>query len=247
MVACFFAQAAIVWCDVGPDPGSTVEISPLAREGQALFRSKGCQSCHALYGMGGFLGPDLTNAAERVPPERFSHLLQAGAGPMPAYRFDADARKALWAYLVAVDATGRGTPSLPPVDAGPLFARAMQRWQDQGGKIPAHVAAGAHWVADRACGACHRSFVVDATIRAPDLSLALIRLDETEVRSVLASGRGAMPPQGLNAQQTNETIAFLRWLAVHRDVLSPKRTASLPWFAYGSAQSDRAKEKSIEP
>ena len=235
VVACFFGQAACVWLDIGPRPGSTVAMPPLARQGQALFRSHGCQSCHALYGMGGFLGPDLTNAARRVPSARFAQLLQQGAAPMPAYHFDAAARASLWAYLQAVDATGQGTPAPPAGDDGPLFAAGLQRWRERAGPVPERVVLGARLVAEGSCGACHRSFAVDPQLRAPDLSLAMAHLDERQVRLVLAHGRGAMPPMPLDARQTEDVVAFLRWLAAHRDAIAPSRSATpaqLPWFAY---------------
>ncbi len=240
VAACFFIQTALVWWDAGPRPGSTHTITPQARYGQALFRSHGCQSCHALYGMGGFLGPDLTNAARRVPPVRFDQLLQSGSGPMPAYALAAPERAALWAYLQALDATGQGTPSPPPADSGPLFADAMARWRARAHVVPADVAAGGKLVADGACAACHRSFAVDPQLRAPDLSLALGHLDERQIRIVLAEGRGIMPPQGLDPTQTAQVIAFLRWLSRHRDELVPQRTISLrtlSWFAYGATAS----------
>ncbi|MBS0465362.1 MAG: c-type cytochrome [Proteobacteria bacterium] len=238
VAACFFLQALFVWWDVGPRPGSTLAIAPQARQGQALFRSHGCQSCHALYGMGGFLGPDLTNAARRVPPARLDELLQTGSGPMPAYRLGASDRAALWAYLQAVDATGQGTPPPPAADTGPPFAAALARWRAQGGEVPVDVAAGAQIVDDGACAACHRSFAVDATLRAPDLSLTFGHIDERQVRAVLAQGRGIMPAQGLRPTQTDAVVAFLRWLSAHRDELAPRRAISLrtlPWFVYPAA------------
>lgn len=238
VAACFFIQALFVWFDVGPRPGSTHAITAQARQGQALFRSHGCQSCHALFGMGGFLGPDLTNAAARVPPARFDELLQSGSGPMPAYHLQAPDRAALWAYLQALDASGQGTPPPPPADTGPLFAAALARWRAQGGQVPPEVAAGGKRVAEGACAACHRSFAVDPQLRAPDLSLAMGHLDDRQVRTLLAHGRGIMPAQGLDTTQTAQVIAFLRWLSDHRDELAPRRNISLrtlPWYAYPAA------------
>lgn len=248
IAACFFVQAAFVWLDLGPNPGSTVPMSTLALEGQSLFRTHGCQSCHALYGMGGFLGPDLTNAAGRVPPARFAALLQTGAGAMPAYHLDSHARAALLAYMEAVDATGQGTPAQPAADSGPIFAAGLQRWRARGGAVPKNVAAGAQVVADGSCGGCHQSFAVDPVLRAPDLSLTLAHLEEADVRQVLASGRGAMPPQGMDARQTEQVLAFLRWLSAHRDDLAPRRSlsvATLPWFAYPSSSVDGADDSGL--
>ena len=36
-------------------------ISSLACEGKIVFQKYNCISCHQLYGLGGYLGPDLTN------------------------------------------------------------------------------------------------------------------------------------------------------------------------------------------
>jgi ubiquinol-cytochrome c reductase cytochrome b subunit len=55
---------------VGPGaPGSQaaprVKPSASAQEGARLFRSRGCSSCHAINGVGGHVGPDLANEAQR--------------------------------------------------------------------------------------------------------------------------------------------------------------------------------------
>jgi nitric oxide reductase subunit C len=36
-------------------------ISDEAAEGRQIFRDKNCIACHQLYGLGGYMGPDLTN------------------------------------------------------------------------------------------------------------------------------------------------------------------------------------------
>ncbi len=235
VAACFFVQSALVWLDVGARPGSTVPMASSARQGQAIFRSHGCQSCHAVFGMGGFLGPDLTNAARRVPPARFTELLQFGSGAMPAYHLDQDERDAVSAYLAAIDSTGQGTPPPPMPDAGPLFSAGLARWTEQGGTVPVRVAEGARIVASGTCAACHRSFSVDSVIRAPDLSLATSHLGPHQVRQLLAQGRGTMPASGLDAQQAGAVITFLGFLAAHRDAIAPRQPTvftGLPWFEY---------------
>lgn len=39
------------------DPPPSVEV----RAGYAVFQAKNCIACHQLYGLGGYMGPDLTN------------------------------------------------------------------------------------------------------------------------------------------------------------------------------------------
>lgn len=234
VASCFFVQGGFVWADVGSHPGSTETIPALAREGEDLFRAKDCQACHAVFGMGGFLGPDLTNAATRVPQGRFDALLQDGRGPMPAFHLDAHQREAVWAYLQAVDTTGQGTPPAPAGESGGLFVAAFDRWQAAGGEVPADVVAGEAVVVARGCGGCHRSFAAGGVSRAPDLSLAIPHLGEAGVRAMLADGRGAMPPQGLDVADTDGVIALLGWVAERRDTLAPARSPELTWWAYPS-------------
>ncbi len=250
VAACFFVQTALVWLDLGARPGSTVPIAPSARQGQTIFRSHGCQSCHAVFGMGGFLGPDLTNAARRVPPARFAELLQFGSGAMPAYHLDQNERDAVSAYLAAIDSTGQGTPPAPLPDAGPLFSAGLARWSKHGEVLPERVAEGARIVASGTCAACHRSFSVDSAIRAPDLSLATSHLEQHQLHQILAQGRGAMPASGLDAQQMDAVISFLDFLAAHRDVIAPGQPtglASLPWFEYPRQPTAQASAAAVTP
>ena len=59
LVCAFVAQTWLVYADPA---GKRTPLSPLAARGRALWHRRNCQSCHQIYGFGGFLGPDLTNA-----------------------------------------------------------------------------------------------------------------------------------------------------------------------------------------
>ena len=74
LVAAFAVQTWLVYSD---DAGyATPPLSGPARRGQELWLRHNCQSCHQIYGYGGFLGPDLTNAAERLNRDRLEAALE---------------------------------------------------------------------------------------------------------------------------------------------------------------------------
>lgn len=74
--------------------------------GQTLWQERNCISCHALYGLGGHLGPDITNAVTRVGEDGARAVLLGGAGRMPPQPLTPEEADRLVAYLRYVDSTG---------------------------------------------------------------------------------------------------------------------------------------------
>src|SRR5262249_59928677 len=72
-----------------PVPKEMVEHStPLELQGAALFQNKDCRNCHALNGVGGDRGPDLTNVGTRLTRDQLIDQVSngtPGGGNMPAY------------------------------------------------------------------------------------------------------------------------------------------------------------------
>jgi mono/diheme cytochrome c family protein len=90
--------------------GSAVE--PLTGDqaaGRALFEKMGCSSCHAIAGIGGARGPDLTSfgtrpdARERVLLH-FSGFAREGSSIMPGYELSPDELEQLSTYLLSLKA-----------------------------------------------------------------------------------------------------------------------------------------------
>ena len=83
-------------------------LSPEAVRGQQLFQSNRCWSCHQLYGLGGYLGPDLTNvySDEKKGPLYIKAFLNSGVMSMPQFHFDEAEKDAIVEYLKQVDQTG---------------------------------------------------------------------------------------------------------------------------------------------
>ncbi|MBK7966690.1 MAG: cytochrome c [Bacteroidetes bacterium] len=71
-----------------------------------------CQSCHQLYGLGGYLGPDLTNIYSH--PEKGETLIRAmlksGTRQMPEFNLKEDEILAILEFLKSADACGKADP-----------------------------------------------------------------------------------------------------------------------------------------
>jgi ubiquinol-cytochrome c reductase cytochrome b subunit len=64
------------------------ESTPLQLQGAAVFQNKQCRNCHALGGLGGRRGPDLTRVGIRLTPDQLIDQVSngtPGGGNMPAY------------------------------------------------------------------------------------------------------------------------------------------------------------------
>ena len=79
----------------------------LVSQGKSIYQQYNCQSCHQVYGLGGYLGPDLTNAWS--DPARGENtiraFLQSGGSRMPNFHFNRQQIESLIAYLKYIDGT----------------------------------------------------------------------------------------------------------------------------------------------
>lgn len=80
--------------------------TPEARAGMRLWQENNCQSCHQFYGLGGYMGPDLTNVAARRDEQRLRTFIRYGTGRMPAHGMSDEELDQLIAFLRWVDASG---------------------------------------------------------------------------------------------------------------------------------------------
>ncbi|MEZ5966198.1 MAG: cytochrome c [Planctomycetota bacterium] len=234
LLAAFVTQAAFVYGD--DVAAGQAALSPTELRGRQVFLSHNCYACHQIYGFGGFLGPDLTNAAQRVPRARLEELLTHGSKQMPAFALPAADIDAVEAYLRAVDRTGVGVARYrvpPPLDA---VRDALC------GKIAgaAEEVQRGHQVFTTFCTACHlplRANPLGAMV-APDPSGIAARLSVDEIERTITEGRPqrGMPPAPITAAQRRDVVAFLVWLASCRADLVTECGAgteqSLPWWEF---------------
>ncbi len=83
--------------------------------GKNLFQKHNCISCHQLYGLGGYIGPELTSAWS--DPQRgelyMRAFLQAGGRTMPNFHFSKEEVDAIIQYLRYVDSTAITYKKMP--------------------------------------------------------------------------------------------------------------------------------------
>jgi nitric oxide reductase subunit C len=79
-----------------------------AKEGKLLFQKYNCISCHQIYGLGGYMGPDLTNvmSAKGKGEVYVSAILDHGTKRMPDFGLTKTEVSALIGYLNYLDKTG---------------------------------------------------------------------------------------------------------------------------------------------
>lgn len=79
----------------------------IVNKGKALFQKYNCTSCHQLYGLGGYLGPELTTAwSDKNRGELYMKaFLKAGGPRMPNFQFTDEETDAILSYLKYVDST----------------------------------------------------------------------------------------------------------------------------------------------
>lgn len=91
----------------GTEASHIEPMSDEARYGQALFQKHNCVACHQFYGLGGYMGPDLTNVVSNSGPAYTRAFLMSGTQRMPNFNLNDAELDAMVAFLEFVDTTGR--------------------------------------------------------------------------------------------------------------------------------------------
>ena len=76
-----------------------------AKHGKFLFQKYNCISCHQVYGLGGYLGPDLTTVISQngKGPEYAMAFLKTGTIRMPDFHLANDEQENVVEYLKYID------------------------------------------------------------------------------------------------------------------------------------------------
>lgn len=107
-VAFLFYSATVYTSGTAAMPDTP--MSHVARMGQRIFQDQNCVACHQIYGLGGYMGPDLTNVISTRGDAYARAFITAGTARMPNFNFSEGEVDALVAYLGFVDQTGTYPP-----------------------------------------------------------------------------------------------------------------------------------------
>jgi ubiquinol-cytochrome c reductase cytochrome b subunit len=96
---------------------------PLQLQGAVVFQNKQCRNCHALEGLCGRRGPDLTHVGVRLTRDQLIDQVSngtPGGGNMPAYgkQIKPQEMSALADFLVSLRPANR-PPAMPAATAAP--------------------------------------------------------------------------------------------------------------------------------
>lgn len=83
----------------------------MAQNGKLIWQQKNCVSCHQIYGLGGHLGPDLTNVYNDKPEAYITAFLQSGNRVMPNFNLTKDEINDLIEFFKYINTTGTANPN----------------------------------------------------------------------------------------------------------------------------------------
>lgn len=91
-------------------PASDMSVTEETNNGKMIWQQYNCTACHQVYGLGGYLGPDLTNTFSLKGPEYIAAFLKSGTVTMPNFHLNENEIAALIAYMKNIDMSGSADP-----------------------------------------------------------------------------------------------------------------------------------------
>jgi len=91
-------------------PVENYTVSNESVRGKLVWQKYNCNACHQVYGLGGFLGPDITNVSSIRGENYIKIFLRSGTKIMPNFHLSEEEISELVAFLNAIDKTGNSDP-----------------------------------------------------------------------------------------------------------------------------------------
>jgi nitric oxide reductase subunit C len=246
LVGAFCLQTWLIYSD--PVGRGHPPLSAAATRGRAVWHAHNCQSCHQIFGFGGFLGPDLTNLASRRGDTQslardMTQILTTGSERMPAFLLSEDQRSDLASFFAELDKLGVGQVRITQVPPAKDIFKNLISGHPEPASLTPEAVEGLGIIEQAGCINCHlpngRS-----TFAATDLTTLSSTLSEDRLRAVFSNGLPdkGMPALNLQPTQLASLLAGLAWLGENghelRQGFHDAENASggslldLPWFEY---------------
>ena len=85
-------------------------VDKRAENGKLVWQKYNCNSCHQLYGLGGYIGPDLTNVYSKRSEAFIKAFLKNGTTAMPNFNINDYEMDCLLKYFNSIDNSGKSDP-----------------------------------------------------------------------------------------------------------------------------------------
>lgn len=107
LLVAFLSYSLILYLSL---PVKDYTIGKESGRGKLVWQQYNCNACHQVYGLGGFLGPDLTNTYSLKGTAYIRTFLRNGTASMPNFHLTDGEINALTAWLKSIDASGSSDP-----------------------------------------------------------------------------------------------------------------------------------------
>ena len=99
--------------------------------GQQIWQQKNCQACHQIYGLGGYMGPDLTNVvSDKNKSEQYlKMIIQTGTIRMPKFNLTEEQADQIMAFLKHVDSSGSTSVNPEKIDIFGNYTLAENKYE----------------------------------------------------------------------------------------------------------------------
>lgn len=107
LLMAFLFYSAYIYVNL---PSGRIYSNPEVTRGKTVWQKYNCQACHQVYGLGGFLGPDLTNVYSKRGRDFIHAFLRSGSPVMPVFKLTSEEMNDLSAFLRNIDSSGTADP-----------------------------------------------------------------------------------------------------------------------------------------
>jgi nitric oxide reductase subunit C len=108
LVTFFFIYSIVIYTlGTRVDKGAAA-LTEQSKLGKLVYQKKNCVACHQIYGLGGYMGPDLTNVISSLGkgPDYARVFIKNGTFRMPNNHLTDEEVDQLIAFLTYIDKTG---------------------------------------------------------------------------------------------------------------------------------------------